>query len=132
MLFVWERSSHSQLSRGLIVLLPTANAPLPPGMLQGMCLCLGSCGSSPAAAEAWRRLKSRGSHMDLVDGLEMGSPFLHLHSLHVDDLHVEDLHVDDPRWRRAWQPCCELRENSAIFHMFYLLFCCFMCWMLLV
>ncbi len=31
----------------------------------------------------------------------------------------------NPRWRQAWQPCCELRENSAVFRMFYLLFCCF-------
>ncbi len=23
------------------------------------------------------------------------------------------------RWRRGWQPCCELRENSAVFRMFY-------------
>ncbi len=27
-----------------------------------------------------------------------------------------------PRWRRGWQPCCELRENSAGFRMFCLLF----------
>ncbi len=24
-----------------------------------------------------------------------------------------------PRWRRVWQPCCELRENFAVFRMFY-------------
>ncbi len=35
---------------------------------------------SPSTAEAWRRLRSRGSHMDLGDGLEMGSPYFHLHS----------------------------------------------------
>ncbi len=29
------------------------------------------------------------------------------------------------RWRRGWQPCCELRENFAVFRMFYLFFCCF-------
>ncbi len=26
------------------------------------------------------------------------------------------------RWRRGWQPCCVLRENFAVFRMFYLLF----------
>ncbi len=35
--------------------------------------------SGPATAEALRRLRSWGSHMDLVDGLETGSPYLHLH-----------------------------------------------------
>ncbi len=34
----------------------------------------------PAAAEARRRFRSRGSHMDLADRLETGSPYLHLHS----------------------------------------------------
>ncbi len=41
---------------------------------------LRSRGAGPTAAEARRRLRSRGSHMDLADGLEMGSPYLHLHS----------------------------------------------------
>ncbi len=36
--------------------------------------------SGPATAEALRRLRSRGSHMDMADGLETGSPFFHLHS----------------------------------------------------
>ncbi len=34
----------------------------------------------------------------------------------------DDPRCDDPRWRRAWQPCCELRENSAVFRMFYCYF----------
>ncbi len=46
----------------------------------GHCPCLWSRGSGPAAAEARRRLRSRGSHMDLADWLETGSPYLHLHS----------------------------------------------------
>ncbi len=29
------------------------------------------------------------------------------------------------RWRRGWQPCCELRENVAVFRMFYLFFLLF-------
>ncbi len=32
----------------------------------------------PATAEALWRLRSRGLHMDLADGLETGSPYLHL------------------------------------------------------
>ncbi len=32
------------------------------------------------------------------------------------------LPVNLPRWRRAGQPCCELRENAAVFRMFYLFF----------
>ncbi len=36
--------------------------------------------SGPATAEALRRLRSGGSHMDLADGLETGSPYLHLQS----------------------------------------------------
>ncbi len=35
--------------------------------------------SGPATAEALRRLRSQGSHMDLADGLETGSPYFHLH-----------------------------------------------------
>ncbi len=33
-----------------------------------------------AAAEAPRRVRSQGSHIDLADGLEMGSPHFHLYS----------------------------------------------------
>ncbi len=51
---------------------------LPPGTLRGVCPRLWSRG--PAAAEAPRRLRSRGSHIDLADGLEMGSPYFHLYS----------------------------------------------------
>ncbi len=29
------------------------------------------------------------------------------------------------RWRRGWQPCCMLRENFAVFRMFYLFFLLF-------
>ncbi len=36
--------------------------------------------AGPAAAEAPRRVRSRGSHLDLADGLEMGSPYFHLYS----------------------------------------------------
>ncbi len=35
---------------------------------------------APAAAEAPRRVRSRGSHIDLADGLETGSPYFHLYS----------------------------------------------------
>ncbi len=49
-----------------------------PGTLRGVCPCLWSRG--PATAEALRRLRSRGSHIDLADGLETGSPYFHLHS----------------------------------------------------
>ncbi len=31
----------------------------------------------------------------------------------------------DPRWRREWPPCCKLRENCAVFRMFYLFFLLF-------
>ncbi len=51
---------------------------LPPGTLRGVCPCLWSRG--PATAEAPRRLRSRGSHIDLADRLEMGSPYIHLYS----------------------------------------------------
>ncbi len=36
--------------------------------------------SGPATAEALWQLRSQGLYMDLADGLEMGSPYLHLHS----------------------------------------------------
>ncbi len=51
---------------------------LPPGTLRGVCPCLES--RSPATAEAPRRLRSRGSHIDLADGLETGPPYFHLYS----------------------------------------------------
>ncbi len=35
---------------------------------------------APAAAEAPRRVRSRGSHIDLADRLETGSPYFHLYS----------------------------------------------------
>ncbi len=78
-----ERSSHSQLSqekkKGLIELFPAAihsafTGHAPRSVSVPMILR-----SSPSTAEAWRRLRSRGSHMDLGDGLEMGSPYFHLH-----------------------------------------------------
>ncbi len=51
---------------------------LPPGTLRGVFPRLWSRG--PAAAEAPRRVRSRGSHIDLADGLETGSPYFHLYS----------------------------------------------------
>ncbi len=33
--------------------------------------------------------------------------------------------LDLARWRRGWQPCCVLRENFAVFRMFYLFFLLF-------
>ncbi len=51
---------------------------LPPGTLRGVCPRLWSRG--PAAAEAPRWVRSRGSHIDLADGLETGSPYFHLYS----------------------------------------------------
>ncbi len=27
---------------------------------------------------------------------------------------------DGPRWRRVWQPCCERRENSAVFRIYWI------------
>ncbi len=51
---------------------------LPPGTLRGVCPRLWSRG--PAAAEAPRRVRSRGSHIDLAHGLETGSPYFHLYS----------------------------------------------------
>ncbi len=47
-------------------------------MLRGVCPRLWSRG--PVAAEAPRRVRSRGSHIDLADGLETGSPYFHLYS----------------------------------------------------
>ncbi len=49
-----------------------------PGTLRGVCPRLWS--RSPAAAEAPRWVRSRGSHIDLADGLETGSPYFHLYS----------------------------------------------------
>ncbi len=46
--------------------------------LRGVCPRLWS--PSPAAAEAPRWVRSRGSHIDLADGLETGSPYFHLYS----------------------------------------------------
>ncbi len=46
--------------------------------LRGVCPRLWS--RAPAAAEAPRRVRSRGSHIDLADGLETGSPYFHLYS----------------------------------------------------
>ncbi len=51
---------------------------VPPGTLRGVCPRLWS--PSPAAAEAPRWVRSRGSHIDLADGLETGSPYFHLYS----------------------------------------------------
>ncbi len=71
-----ERSSHTQLS----VFFPTAIDCAPawhaPRSVSVPMISL----SGPATAEALRHLKSRGSHMDLADGMETGSPYLHLHS----------------------------------------------------
>ncbi len=25
--------------------------------------------------------------------------------------------LEEPRWCRVWQPCCEVRENSAVFRI---------------
>ncbi len=36
--------------------------------------------------------------------------------------HHANLHA---RWRRVWQPCCELRENFAVFRMFICFFLLF-------
>ncbi len=49
-----------------------------PGTLRGVCPRLWS--HSPAAAEAPQWVRSRGSHIDLADGLETGSPYFHLYS----------------------------------------------------
>ncbi len=39
-----------------------------------------------------------------------------------------ELKICRARWRRGWQPCCVLRENFAVFRMFYLF--CFLFYML--
>ncbi len=54
--------------------------------------------SGPATAEALRRLRSWGSHMDLADGLETGSPYFHLHPPNLA-LHTEV-------WR-SWEKCTD-------------------------
>ncbi len=79
-----ERSSHTQLSRdkkeGLILFFPAAIHSAPAGHAPRSVSAPVISWSGPAIAEALRRLRSRGSHMDLADGLVMGSPYLHLHS----------------------------------------------------
>ncbi len=45
-----------------------------------LCSCRALWSRGPAAAEAPRRVRSRGSHIDLADGLETGSPYFHLYS----------------------------------------------------
>ncbi len=63
-------SSFHQIQRPLQCIV------LPPGTLRGVCPRLWSRG--PAAAEAPQRVRSRGSHIELADGLETGSPYFHL------------------------------------------------------
>ncbi len=57
------------------------------------CLVSWSCGQfffGTAAAEAWWRVRSRGLHIDLVDGLETGLPYLHLFSPDLALSHLEE------------------------------------------
>ncbi len=71
-----ERSSHTQLSREtkeeLIVFFPAAIHSAPAGHVPRSLSVPVISRSGPATAEALRRLRSRGSHMDLADGLETG------------------------------------------------------------
>ncbi len=55
---------------------PLQYVSLPPGTLRGVCPCLWSrrSGPGPATAEAQRRLRLRGSHMDLADRLSPAFP----------------------------------------------------------
>ncbi len=66
-LFVLERSTHSQLSRELIVhrAPADANAPLPPGTLRGVCLCLRSLRFLSRCCWGTARFGSRGSRLNL-------------------------------------------------------------------
>ncbi len=77
-----ERRSHTQLSwekkEGLIVFL-RCNTLCSLRACSEVCVPVISQ-SVPATTEALRRLRSRGSHKDLADGLVTGSPYLHLHS----------------------------------------------------
>ncbi len=79
-----ERSSHTQLSRekkgGADCVFPAAIHCAPAGHAPRSVSVPMILQSGPTTAEALRRLRWRGSHMDLADGLETGSPFLHLHS----------------------------------------------------
>ncbi len=78
----YKREAHTQLSwenEGLINMYsPLQCIVLPLGTLRVVCPCLWSRG--PATAETLRQLRSRESHIDLMDGLETGSPYFHLHS----------------------------------------------------
>ncbi len=58
-------------------------------------------------------------------GKEVGEQLLSLHQ--GGGSAAEYALPDISRWRRGWQPCCVLRENFAVFRMFYLFFCCFTC-----
>ncbi len=66
-----------------------------------------SRGRGPAAAETRRRFRSRGSHMDLADGLETGSPYLHLHSSDLALSRGSPRCGPSPFWERA--SCCSTR-----------------------
>ncbi len=78
-----ERSSRSELSRekkeGLIGLFPAAFLSTPTGHAPRSVSVSVISRPGSAAAEARWRFRLRGSHMDLTDGLETGSPYLHLH-----------------------------------------------------
>ncbi len=73
---VWERRMHGQRSR---VFSPAAIHCAPAGHASRSVSVPMISRSGPATAEALRRLRSRGSHMDLEEGLQMGSPYFHLH-----------------------------------------------------
>ncbi len=78
-----EWSSHTQLSRekkeGLIVFSPTAIHYGPDRDAPRSVSMPVISRSGHVTAEALRRLRSWGLHMDLADGLVTGSPYLHLH-----------------------------------------------------
>ncbi len=72
---------HSALQRkneGLIVFFPSAIHCAPAGHAPRSVPLISRSG--PTTAEALRRLRSRGSRMNLANGLVTGSPYLHLHS----------------------------------------------------
>ncbi len=81
--------------------------------------------SGPATAEALRQLRSRGSHMDLVDGLEMGSPKFHLHSPDLALSQGGSLHCSSSPLRESTLICSSFlsRGNLYCFYSEWLACC---------
>ncbi len=114
--------AHSALSlskkEGLIVFSPAAIYSAVTGHApRSVCVPVISR-SGPAAAEALRRLRSRGSHMDLADGLVTGSPYLHLHSPDLALSRGRSLHCSSSPLSESALICSNFSPRRFILFLF--------------